>query len=44
MKKRKVPAPVFKPYVMNQMALLPASNGELIEVDHLVRVVNEGVD
>jgi transposase len=39
--KRKPSAPVFKPYVMNQTALLPASYEEKIPEKHLVRVVNE---
>jgi transposase len=42
--KRKPTAPVFKPYVMNQVALLPPSYGELISEDHLVRVVNDAVE
>jgi hypothetical protein len=32
---------VFKPYVMNQAALLPLSNDEKIPAQHLMRVVNE---
>ena len=42
--KRKPAAPVFKPYVMNQAALLPASYGELIPEEHLVRMVNKAVE
>jgi transposase len=42
--KRKPTAPVFKPYVMNQVALLPPSYDELISEDHLVRVVNDAVE
>ncbi len=42
--KRKPAAPVFKAYVMNQAALLPASYEELIPANHLVRVVNEAVE
>jgi transposase len=42
--KRKPSAPVFKPYVMNQIALMPASYDEKIPNDHLVRVVNEAVE
>jgi len=42
--KRKPAAPVFKPYVMNQAALLPPSYDELIPANHLVRVVNEAVE
>ena len=41
--KRKRAAPVFKPYVMNQVALLPPSYDELIPPGHLVRVVNEAI-
>jgi len=42
--KRKPAAPVFKPYNMNQAALLPPSYNELIPDNHLVRVVNEAVE
>ena len=42
--KRKPAAPVFKPYVMNQTALLPPSYEEKILEKHLVRVVNEAVE
>jgi transposase len=42
--KRKRATPVFKPYVMNQAALLPPRNEELIPAKHLVRVVNEAVE
>ena len=42
--KRKDSAPVFKPYVMNQVALMPASYDEKIPADHLVRVVNDAVE
>lgn len=42
--KRKPAAPVFKPYVMNQVALLPPSYDELIPENHLVRVVNDAVE
>jgi hypothetical protein len=41
---RKRAAPVFKPYVMNQPHLLPPSYDELIEAEHLVRVVNRVID
>jgi transposase len=41
---RKPAAPVFKPYVMNQAALLPPSYEEKIPKKHLVRVVNEAVE
>ena len=42
--KRKAPVPVFKPYVMNQIALMPPSYDEKIPADHLVRVVNAAVE
>ena len=42
--KRKPAAPVFKPYTMAQPQLLPPSLDELIEPDHLVRVVNAAID
>jgi transposase len=42
--KRKKSPPVFKPYVQNQLSLLPARIDELIPADHLVRVVNEAVE
>jgi len=42
--KRKASAPVFKPYVMNQVALMPPSYDEKIPADHLVRVVNKAVE
>src|SRR5512138_399695 len=40
MKKRKAMKPVFKPYNMGQMLLMPQSYEEIIPEDHLVRVVN----
>lgn len=36
--------PVFKPYSMGQMLLMPASYEELIPEGHLVRVVNRAVE
>ena len=42
--KRKPAAPVFKPYTMAQPQLLPPSLDELIEPEHLVRVVNAAID
>lgn len=42
--KRKPAAPVFKPYVMHQPHLLPPSYDDLIEPDHLVRVVSDVID
>lgn len=44
MKTRKRAAPVFKPYVMNQIALMPARYDEKIPSDHLVRVVNQAIE
>jgi transposase len=44
MNKRKAMKPVFKPYNMGQMQLLPQSYEELIPEGHLVRVVNRAVD
>jgi transposase len=44
MKKRKAMKPVFKPYSMGQMLLLPQSYEELIPEGHLVRVVNRAVE
>jgi transposase len=43
-KTRKPVAPVFKPYVMNQVALLPPSYAEMIPKNHMVRVVNNAVE
>jgi len=42
--KRNLATPVFKPYVMNQAALLPPSSEEVIPTDNLVRAVNESVE
>jgi transposase len=42
--KKQTSAPVFKPYVMNQMSLLPPSYEEKIPAGHLVRVVNEAIE
>ncbi len=42
--KRKPAAPVFKPYVMHQIKLIPTSYDELIEQDHLVRTVNNAIE
>ena len=44
MKTRKRAAPVFKPYVMNQIALMPPSYDEKIPSEHLVRVVNKAIE
>jgi transposase len=43
-KTRKPAAPGFKPYVMNQVSLLPPSYAEMIPKNHMVRVVNDAVD
>ncbi len=42
--KRKEATPVFKPYVMNQIKLIPQSYDELIPENHLVRTVSEAVE
>lgn len=42
--KRQKSAPIFKPYVMNQMSLLPQSYEEKIPAGHLVRLVNEAIE
>ena len=44
MKTRKETAAVYKPYVMGQVALIPASYEEKIPEGHLVRVVNEAIE
>ena len=35
---------VFKPYVQNQIWLLPPSLGDLIPANHIVRLVNEAIE
>jgi transposase len=42
--KRKRAKPVYKPYRMGQIMLLPVNLDELIPANHLVRVVNEFVE
>jgi transposase len=42
--KRKRAAPVFKPYIMNQPALIPPSWEELIPAEHVVRVVDRTIE
>jgi transposase len=42
--RRKETQPVFKPYVQNQLSLMPARLDELIPADHLVRVINQAID
>ncbi len=44
MKKRKAMKPVFKPYAMGQMMLMPQSYEELIPEGHVVRVVDQAVE
>jgi hypothetical protein len=44
MKTRKAMKPVFKPYHIGQMLLMPQSYEEIIPEEHLVRVVNRAVD
>lgn len=44
MRTRKRAAPVFKPYVMNKIALMPPSYDEKIPANHLVRVVNKAIE
>lgn len=36
--------PVFKPYIQNQMSLMPARLDELIPADHLVRVIDQAIE
>ena len=42
--RRKESHPVFKPYVQNQLSLMPARLDELIPADHLVRVINQAIE
>lgn len=42
--KRKERQPIFKPYIQNQLSLMPARLDELIPGDHLVRVINEAIE
>jgi transposase len=42
--RRKESHPVFKPYIQNQLSLMPARMDELIPEDHLVRVINQAID
>jgi transposase len=42
--KRKNSPPIFKPYTMNQMHLMPQSYAEKIPAGHLVRLVNEAIE
>lgn len=42
--KRQKSTPVFKPYVMNQLSLMPQSYAEKIPAGHLVRLVNEAIE
>ena len=43
-KKKTASKPVFKPYLQDQIVLLPQSLGEMIPAKHLVRVVSATVD
>jgi hypothetical protein len=42
--RRKETHPVFKPYVQNQLSLMPARLDEMIPEDHLVRMINRAID
>jgi transposase len=42
--RRKETPPVFKPYIQNQLSLMPPRLEELIPEDHLVRVINRAID
>ena len=42
--RRKETHPVFKPYVQNQLSLMPPRLDELVPEDHLVRVINRAID
>jgi transposase len=42
--KRKRAAPVYKPYNMGQILLLPTNLEELIPANHIVRTINEFID
>lgn len=44
MKNKKQAAPVFKPYVMDQMSLMPPSYNEMIPLQHMVRTINTAID
>jgi transposase len=44
MKTRKDTQQVFKPYVQNQISLMPANLNDMIPPNHLVRVINEAID
>jgi transposase len=41
---RQKSVPVFKPYVMNQMSLLPQSYADRIPAGYLVQLVNEAIE
>ena len=43
MRQKEAP-PVFKPYIQNQMSLMPARLEELIPADHLVRVIDQAIE
>lgn len=42
--KRKPSAPVFKPYIQNQISLIPRSYDEIIPKNHIVHVVSDAID
>jgi transposase len=42
--RRKIGHPVFKPYIQNQLSLMPPSLDEMVPADHLVRVINQAID
>jgi transposase len=42
--KRKQAAPVFMPYIQHQIKLIPPSYDEIIEKDHLVRIVSKAIE
>lgn len=44
MKTKKEIQQVFKPYIMNQLSLMPIDLNDKIPPNHLVRVINEAID
>jgi transposase len=44
MKTKILTLPIFKPYVMDQMSLMPQSYDELIPAKHIVRTINEAAE
>ena len=43
MKTKKESQQVFKPYVMNQLTLMPANLNDMIPPNHVVRIINEAI-